>query len=116
MNEQLSVFGSVSDSKNVSLTDSVSERKHQAIQRFLDKGQKENDVCIGTYSPGKRKTEYFRLSYRVGKKVKHIHIPGGSTRANLARFRVKKLQQLIDRGAEVAEIKSMLADFRSSKL
>lgn len=114
MSEQLSLFD-VSDSKSASLTDSVSERKHQAIARFLDKGKKENDVCVGTYSPGRRHTEYFRLSYRVGRKVKHIHIPGGSTRANLARHRAKKLQSLIDRGAELSEIKSMLYDFRSGK-
>lgn len=116
MAEQLSLFNGVSDTDSLSLTQSVSERKHQALQRFLDKGQKENDVCIGTYSPGKRKTRYFRLSYRVNRKVKHIHIPGGSTSSKLACYRAKRLQQLIDRGAEVAEIKSMLADFKSGKL
>ena len=68
---------------------------------------------MGRYSPGKRKTEYYRLSYRFGRKVKHIHIPGGSTKSQLARYRAEKLQQLIDRGAELAEILAMIKTYRS---
>lgn len=115
MSEQLSLFSTVSDSKSVSLTNSVSERKQQAIQRFLDSGKKEHEVCVNTYSPGKRRREYFRLSYRIGRKVKHVHIPGGSTIAELARYRAKQLQQLIERGAELAEILAMVRTFRSDR-
>ena len=115
MSEQLSLFSSVSDTKSVSLTENVSEHKRQAIQRFLDSGKKEHDVCVGKYSPGKRKTEYFRLSYRLSRKVKHVHIPGGSTISELARYRSKKLQSLIDRGAELAEILALVATYRSGK-
>ena len=111
MGKQLSLF-SVSDECSASLTDSVSERKKQAIQRFLNKGKKESEVCIGTYSPGKRRTKYFRLSYRLGRKVKHVHIPGGSTNAELARHRVKKLQALINRGADISEILSLVKDYQ----
>ncbi len=115
MNEQLCLFEVVSDKKSVSLTESVSERKRQAIQRFLDKGKKDVEVCVNTYSPNKRKTKYFRLSYRVGHKVKHIHIPGGSTIAELARYRAKKLEELIERGAELGEIIAMVHTFRSGQ-
>ena len=103
MSEQLRLFESVSDTSSASLTKSVSEHKRQAIQRFLDSGKKEHEVCVNRYSPGKRKTEYFRLSYRIGRKVKHLHIPGGNTYSVLAQYRAGKLQQLIDRGCELDE-------------
>lgn len=113
MNEQLSLFDGVSDTKSASLTDSVSEHKRQAIQRFLDSGKKEHEVCLNKYSPGKRKAEYFRLSYRIGRKVKHLHIPGGNIYSELAQYRVKQLQALIDRGCEPPEAIAMVKMFRS---
>lgn len=113
MTEQLRLFDAVSDTDSVSLTDSVSEHKQQAIQRYLDRGVKENDVCVNQYYPGKRATKYFRLSYRQGRKVKHIHIPGGNTRAKLAQYRAKKLQEMINRGAELAEVIAAVQTYRS---
>ena len=112
MSRQLSLF-SDSDTKSVSLSKSDSERKHQAIQRFLDSGKLETVACVNTYSPGRRTTEYFRLSYRVGRKMKHLHIPGGSTIAELARYRARKLTELIDRGAELAEVLALVKTYRS---
>ncbi len=104
MNEQLCLFELGSDKKSVSLPENGSDAKRQAIQRFLDTGKREPTACVNTYSPGRRDTEYFRLSYRVGRKKKHIHIPGGSTIAPRARYRAKKLQEMIDRGAELEEL------------
>ena len=107
----------VSD-KKVSITESVSDAKttkQQAIQRFLDNAPKEPIACITKYSPGKRKTEYFRLSYRLGKRVKHIHIQGGSTIAQLAQYRAKKLQEMIDRGAELGELIAAVQTYCSSR-
>lgn len=104
MSEQLRLFDDVSDTKLVSITDDVIEHKMQAIQRFLDRGAKENDCCVNQYYPGKRATKYFRLSYRQGKKTKHIHIPGGNTLSELAQYRAKKLQEMINRGAELGEV------------
>ncbi len=115
MNEQLCLFEVVSEPNSGSLTESVSERKRQAIQRFLDKGKKDVEVCVNTYSPGKKKNKYFRLSYRVGHQVKHIHIPGGSTIAKLARYRAKKLQEMIDRGAELEELIAAVQTYRSGQ-
>jgi len=102
----------VSDQNSVA-NRSVSEHKHAAIQRFLDSGEKENDVGINTYSPGRRKAKYYRLSYRQEKKVKHIHIPGGNVHARLAQYRAKKLQEMIDRGAELEEIIAAVDTYRS---
>lgn len=104
MSEQLRLFEVVGDKKTVSPTDTVGDAKIQAIQRYLDKGEKEPTACIEKYHPNGRKAEYYRLKYRQGKKVKTIHIPGGSTIAELAQYRAQKLQQMINRGAELGEI------------
>lgn len=114
MSEQLCLFDAVSDNDRVSLTDSVSDaqiKKQQAIQKYLDRADKEAIACVNKYSPGKRKTEYYRLSYRLGRKVKHIHLRGGSTIAELANYRAKVLQAMIDRGAELSEVLAAVATF-----
>ncbi len=114
--EQLEI-SFVSD-RNVSITENVSDArtaKQQAIQRYLDNAAKEPIACITKYSPGKRKTEYFRLSYRQGRKVKHIHIPGGSTTSKLAQYRATKLQEMIERGAELGELIAAVQTYQSKR-
>jgi hypothetical protein len=114
MSEQLCLFETVSDSDRTSLTLSVSDaqiKKQQAIQKYLDRANKEAIACVTRYSPGRRKNEYYRLSYRQGRKVKHIHIKGGSTIAELATYRAEKLQAMIDRGAELAEVIAAVKTF-----
>ena len=123
MSKQLSLFETVGGSDHVSPTDAISdtesaslmnpisEHQTQALQRFLEKG-KDPIVCLNTYSPGKRKTEYYRLSYFLDGKTKHLHIPGGNIRAKLAQYRAKKLQELIDRGAELGEIIAAVETYR----
>jgi hypothetical protein len=111
--EQLCLFETVSDSDRVSLTENVSDAqsaKRKAIERYLGQ-QKENIACVNIYSPGRRSTEYYRLSYRFGRSVRHVHIKGGSTLAELATYRANRLRELIDRGAELAEILAMVATF-----
>ena len=118
MSQQLTIFDEldrVSDSGSASLTKSVSDGKRQAIQRFFDKAEKEPIACVNTYSPGGRKAKYYRLSYRLNRKIKHNHIKGGNTSARLARYRAEVLQSMIDRGAELAEILEQLADFNGGK-
>ena len=112
MSKQLTIFDAVSDKKIASLTDPVSERKRQAMSRFLARA-KDNEACVNKYSPGKRKKEYFRLSVRQGKGVKHFHIRGGNVNAKLAQFRANQLQQMIDRGAELGEIIAAVEDYGS---
>lgn len=68
MYQQLSLFSLSSDSENVSLPESSSDTKRQAIQRFLN-NSKEAIACINTYSPGRRLTEYYRLSFRLIYKI-----------------------------------------------
>ena len=113
MNEQMSLFSDVEDSQNVSSTFRVEEAKRRAIQRYLDRAQAEPSASVSTYKPNGRKTEYFRLVYRIGKKVRAIHIRGGNVRSKLARYRANKLQQMIDRGAELSEVIAAVETFNS---
>jgi hypothetical protein len=117
MSEQLCLFEAVGEKKPVSPTDIVGETKMQAIQRFLDKGvkkeEKEPTASIEKYHPNGKKLEYYRLKYRQGKRVRTIHIPGGSTIAELAQYRAKKLQEMINRGAELGEVIAAVKTYRS---
>lgn len=113
MEYQLCLFENVGDTKTMSPTEIVGDNKMQAIKRYLKQGKKDPTVCIEKYSPNHRKTEYFRLKYRLGEIVKTIHIPGGSTIANLANHRAKTLQKMIDRGAELDEILATIKDYCS---
>ncbi len=120
MNQQLSLFNAVSDSDRVSITKTVSDAlivaKQEAIQRYLDSGEKDYQCCVTKYSPSRRSTEYYRLSYRISKRrVKHIHICGGSTIAELATYRAKKIQAMIDRGAELEEVIAAVITFNSGQ-
>ncbi len=117
---QLTIFdansGAVHEKKSLSGTEVVHERKilkQQAIQRYLDRAESKQPVAhIEKYSPGCTKREYYRLVYRMNpRKLKRIHIKGGSTISELANYRRKKLQAMIDRGADLGEILAQLATF-----
>lgn len=112
MSKQLSLF-SVEDNKHLSSTESVEDTKMRAIQRYLDNAATEPTASVGKYSPNGRKTEYYRLLYRQGRKVKAVHIPGGNVRSELATYRANKLQVMIDRGVELGELLAAVADYRS---
>ena len=108
------IGGVVPDSDRVSRTKPVHDKiteKHQYIQRWLDRAEQDPVPHIETYSPGRRNTEYFRLTYRQGKKLCRLHIKGGSVTSELAIYRKNRLQEMIDRGAELAEILAQLATF-----
>jgi hypothetical protein len=48
--------------------------------------------------------EYFRFSYRAGKKMKHLHIPGGNTSSILAQSRAAEVMELVAAGVPSLEI------------
>lgn len=75
---------------------------------------KRASLTINKYSPAKRKTEYFRLSYRIGAKVKHVHIRGGNVNSKLAQNRVFELQNAINRGASIQELLTVIANYPHS--
>jgi hypothetical protein len=105
MNEQLSLFDPTDSEQNFSsLSNSDSEQKMRAIQRFLNSGKEKTEYSVNTYRPGGKKHFYYRLSYRDGKKMKHLHIPGGNINSDLANYRADKLRTMIARGAELDEV------------
>jgi hypothetical protein len=112
MNEQLTIYDVISDNGDPSLMDSISERKHAAIARFLDSGEHQPIACINSYSPGRRNKKYYRLSYFQNRKTKHIHVPGGNVNSQLANYRAGKLQEMINRGAELDELLAALVTYR----
>lgn len=118
MPKQLTIYDAleaVGDTDHVSPTNELGDTKKQSIERFLARAKPEVAVCIKKYKPNGRKTEYYRLDYRVKKRVKSIHIPGGNIHANLTQYRVKELQAMIDRGADLGEIIAAVEDYRNGK-
>ncbi|MFB8793154.1 MAG: hypothetical protein U7126_02720 [Microcoleus sp.] len=63
---------------------------------------------VSTYSPKGTarcgELKYFRFSYRCGKKMKHVHIPGGCTRVLLAQQRAAEVMELSAAGVPAVEI------------
>jgi hypothetical protein len=112
MNEQLSIYDVISDNGDPSLMDSISERKQAAIDRFLKSGEHQPIACINSYSPGRRNKKYYRLSYFQNRKTKHVHVPGGNVNSQLANYRAGKLQEMINRGAELDELLAALVTYR----
>lgn len=119
MNKQFTIFdvsSSVGDTDPVSPTNQLGDTEKPGLQRYLARGKpklKDPAVHISTYSPNGRKTQYFRLNYRhpVTGKPSSTHIPGGNIKARLARYRVRELQAMIDRGASLGEIMAAITDY-----
>ena len=89
------------------------DRKREYLQRFCARASV--TPFIETYNPSRRTKQYFRISWREGKKMRHEHIPGGNINAPLAQYRAKKLQTMCDRGAELAEIIAAVETYRGIK-
>ena len=106
-NIQLSLFPDVSEPEKRSLT-SVSEPKIQANQYF----QKNTQPVLNTYSPSKKRSVYYRLSYRSGTKTKHIHIPGGNINCKLVQYRVRRIQSMIDHGVSLTTIITVILGYK----
>jgi hypothetical protein len=66
--------------------------------------------AISTYEPRgtARSGQYFRLSYRDGARVRHIHIPGGNTDSPIAQAKVAEVRSLLAAGIHPSEIAAML--------
>jgi hypothetical protein len=66
--------------------------------------------AISTYRPRgtARGGEYYRLSYKEGSRVKHVHIRGGNTDSPIAQAKVAEVRSLLVAGLAPAEIATML--------
>ncbi len=52
--------------------------------------------------------KYFRFSYRDGKRMRHLHIPGGNTRNPEAIERAKRVRAFINQGATSSQVRSLI--------
>lgn len=113
MSYQTTIFDVLpcSDSDRVSLQNPRSDAQSQAIQRYLGGSTGDPAICVNKYSPGRRATQYYRLSYQWWGKKRHIHIKGGSVTSELATYRANQLEALIERGAELEEVLAAATHF-----
>ena len=71
--------------------------------------------AVSTYRPRgtARGGEYYRLSYKEGSRVRHIHIRGGNTDSPIAQAKVAEVRSLLAAGIPPQQIAAIL---RSGKL
>lgn len=106
---QLSLFpDTVIEQKSSSITP-VSEPKKPIHQYF----HKNTKPVLGTYEV--KRSTYYRVSYRDGTRTKHIHVPGGNIRSDLVNYRAQKIQAMIDRGASISKIRSLIKSYSGKK-
>ena len=66
--------------------------------------------AVSTYRPRgtARGGEYYRLSYKDGSRVRHVHIRGGNTDSPIAQAKVAEVRSLLAAGTSPREIAAML--------
>ena len=66
--------------------------------------------AVSTYRPRgtARGGEYYRLSYKDGSRVRHVHIRGGNTDSPIAQAKVQEVRSLLAAGIAPAEIAAIL--------
>ena len=55
--------------------------------------------------------EYWRFSYRVGKRVRHVHIPGGCATSAIALLRAGEVREAIAAGSSAAEVLELIGSW-----
>jgi hypothetical protein len=67
--------------------------------------------AVSTYRPRgtARGGEYYRLSYKDGSRVRHVHIRGGNTDSPIAQAKVAEVRSLLETGVPPHEIAKTLA-------
>lgn len=97
-------FEETSNDVSWSISNSDIDQKRAIIQRYLDRAATEAQCSVNEYQKSRSKKKYFRVSWRDGKKMKHLHVPGGNVNAILAQYRARQLREMIDRGAALGEV------------
>ena len=70
--------------------------------------------AIGKYRAGGNTRgggEYWRFSYRDGRRVKHVHIPGGCCTNPIASARADKVREAIGLGATVEQVLKLIQNW-----
>ncbi|MEP6517444.1 hypothetical protein [Microcoleus vaginatus] len=95
-----------SDDSITSVESAVSESSPPPVDDYLPLN------AVSTYRPGgtARSGEYYRLSYKLGGRVRHQHIRGGNTDSPIAQAKVAEVRSLLAAGTPPAKIAAMLRD------
>ena len=110
-----SITNDVIETAADSITNGVIEPQNTALLRFLKRDKSLGGLgSVNEYYVGKTNNFYYRYSYRVGKRTRHKHIPGGNIYSNLAIRRRDQVQQAINRDASTPEILEMIDCFKKA--
>ncbi len=80
--------------------------------------QRLGGFTLNRYSIGKSRKcpyEYLRLSWKEGKKTKHLHIPGGNADSELVRQRVDFLKRAVKSGLDKPAIIDLVLSWRKPR-
>lgn len=85
--------------------DKVSEKSENLIESKKDVNYSEHPPdAVNIYKTGNSEAKYYRYSYYINRKIKHIHIRGGNIHNSLAQKRAQKLKDAIAAGKTHQEI------------
>lgn len=92
------------DDSLTSVEPAVSESNSLADSEYLALN------AVNAYRPGgtARGSKYYRLSYKDGTRVRHIHIRGGNTDSQIAQAKAQEVRSQLAAGIRPAEIAAML--------
>jgi hypothetical protein len=127
MNTQLSLFienpESNDTAKHASITDGVIEAQKTSITedvieipvswlRFLNKDKSEGGRGhVNEYVSSVNWKSYYRFSYRLAERIKHIHIPGGRVGSSKVESRVAIVRNMIRNGESTLKIIDLIRAF-----
>lgn len=85
--------------------DKVLKESENLIESKLDVNCSEHPPdAVNIYKTGNSEAKYYRYSYYINRKIKHIHIRGGNIHSYLAQKRAQKLKDAIAAGKTHQEI------------
>lgn len=77
------------------------------------KSAPEQKHWVEAYSPGNRKGySYYRYLWMEGRKLRHVHIPGGNTASAVALARIQEIERAIAAGWWPTEIEELIKTWR----
>lgn len=65
---------------------------------------------VETYAPAKRDAKYYRYVWMEGRKLKHLHLPGGNAKSAAALVLKQKVESAIASGKSPAMIEQLILE------
>lgn len=95
---------------------SVLEQNKSVLEQTncaLVKSAPEQKQWLETYSPSTRRAySYYRYVWMEGRKLSHIHIPGGNTESPIASRRATEVERWINLGRSPQKIQDLIKSWR----